>query len=70
MSPFDPGPLGELLTLRARPDDTAQKTACPTCHMVHAGDCLERNAEACAPRLKQTTNTEVSKLRVGDGTAI
>jgi hypothetical protein len=37
--PFRPGALGGSDT-RARPDDTAQKTACPTCHMVHAGDCF------------------------------
>ena len=37
--PSRPGTLGEPGT-RARPDDTAQKTACPTCHMVHASECL------------------------------
>ena len=37
--PFRPGTLREPETL-ARPDDTAQKTSCPTCHMVHAGECL------------------------------
>ncbi len=37
--PFRPGTLGGSDT-RARPDDTAQKTACPTCHMFHAGDCF------------------------------
>ncbi len=37
--PFLPGPPRDAGT-RARPDDTAQKTACPTCHMFHAGDCF------------------------------
>ena len=37
--PFLPGTLRERGTL-ARPDDTAQKAKCPTCHMVHAGECL------------------------------
>lgn len=37
--PFRPGTLGGSDT-HARPDDTAPKTACPTCHIVHAGDCF------------------------------
>ena len=37
--PFRPGTLGGSGT-RARPEDTAQRTACPACHMVHAGDCF------------------------------
>ena len=37
--PFRPGTLGGSAT-HARPDDTVQTTACPTCHMVHAGDCF------------------------------
>jgi hypothetical protein len=37
--PFHPGTLREPGTL-ARPDDTAQQANCPTCHMVHAGECF------------------------------
>ena len=37
--PFRPGTLGGSGT-RARPDDTAKKTACPICHMFHAGECF------------------------------
>jgi hypothetical protein len=37
--PFRPGTLREPGTL-ARPDDTAQKAKCPTCDMIHAGECL------------------------------
>ena len=37
--PFRPGTLHEAGTL-AREAAAIQKTACPTCHMVHAGECL------------------------------
>jgi hypothetical protein len=37
--PFRPGTLGGSDT-SARPDDMAQKSACPSCHMFHAGDCF------------------------------
>ena len=37
--PFRSGTLSDTGT-RARPNDTAEKTACPTCHMIHAGECL------------------------------
>jgi hypothetical protein len=37
--PFRPGTLHEAGTL-VREAAAIQKTACPTCHMVHAGECL------------------------------
>jgi hypothetical protein len=36
---FRPGRLGGSGT-RARRDDTAQKAACPACHIIHAGECF------------------------------
>ena len=37
--PFRPGTLHDAGTL-ARQAAATQKTACPTCHMVHVGECL------------------------------
>jgi hypothetical protein len=37
--PFRPGTLHDAGTL-VREAAATQKTACPTCHMVHAGECL------------------------------
>ena len=37
--PLRPGTLHDAGTL-AREAAATQKTACPTCHMVHAGECL------------------------------
>jgi hypothetical protein len=36
--PLHPGTPRELRT-RARPDDTAREPNCPSCHMLHAGEC-------------------------------